>query len=72
MRAFADLSIVNELDVFERSDEFAARADACVRPVFPTWPPRVTVGDRGLPTGPHHRLASRSRQRRPSGSYTRR
>lgn len=39
LRAFADLSIVNELDVFERSEEIAARAGDYFRSVFPTWAP---------------------------------
>ncbi|MBL7261918.1 DUF6817 domain-containing protein [Paractinoplanes lichenicola] len=37
VRAFADLSIVNELDVFERSAEIAAKAGDYFRSVFPTW-----------------------------------
>ncbi|TDO41488.1 hypothetical protein [Paractinoplanes brasiliensis] len=43
MRAFADLSIVNGLDVFERSDEIAARAGDYFRSVFPTWAPLVSA-----------------------------
>ncbi|WP_127504391.1 DUF6817 domain-containing protein [Actinoplanes solisilvae] len=39
LRAFADLSIVNELDVFERSAEIAAKAGDYFRSVFPTWEP---------------------------------
>jgi hypothetical protein len=39
LRAFADLSIVNELDVYERSPEVAARAGDYFRAVFPTWAP---------------------------------
>ncbi|MGK5677930.1 DUF6817 domain-containing protein [Actinoplanes sp. URMC 104] len=39
VRAFADLSIVNELDVFERSAEIAARAGDYFRSVFGTWAP---------------------------------
>ncbi|MBM2622405.1 hypothetical protein JIG36_43575 [Actinoplanes sp. LDG1-06] len=39
VRAFADLSIVNELDVYERSDEIAAKAGDYFRSVFPTWAP---------------------------------
>ncbi|GAB2616359.1 hypothetical protein Aab01nite_29130 [Paractinoplanes abujensis] len=39
VRAFADLSIVNELDVFERSAEIAAKAGPYFRSVFPTWAP---------------------------------
>jgi hypothetical protein len=39
LRAFADLSIVNELDVYERSPEIAAKAGDYFRSVFPTWEP---------------------------------
>jgi hypothetical protein len=39
LRAFVDLSIVNELDVYERSDEIAAKAGDYFRSVFPTWEP---------------------------------
>ncbi|HEX5205088.1 DUF6817 domain-containing protein [Paractinoplanes rhizophilus] len=39
VRAFADLSIVNELDVYERSPEIAAKAGDYFRSVFPTWAP---------------------------------
>jgi len=39
LRAFADLSIVNELDVYERSPEIAAKAGDYFRAVFPTWAP---------------------------------
>ena len=39
LRAFADLSIVNELDVYERSPEVAAKAGDYFRSVFPTWEP---------------------------------
>lgn len=39
LRAFADLSIVNELDVYERSPEIAAKAGDYFRSVFPTWAP---------------------------------
>jgi hypothetical protein len=39
LRAFADLSIVNELDVYERSPEIAAKAGDYFRAVFPTWEP---------------------------------
>ena len=39
LRAFADLSIVNELDVYERSEEIAAKAGDYFRAVFPTWEP---------------------------------
>lgn len=37
LRAFADLSIVNELDVYERSPEIAEKAGDYFRSVFPTW-----------------------------------
>ena len=37
LRAFVDLSIVNELDVYERSAEIAAKAGDYFRSVFPTW-----------------------------------
>ncbi|WP_030438734.1 DUF6817 domain-containing protein [Actinoplanes subtropicus] len=39
LRAFADLSIVNELDVYERSPEIAAKAGDYFRSVFPAWEP---------------------------------
>ena len=39
LRAFVDLSIVNELDVYEHSPEIAARAGDYFRSVFPTWAP---------------------------------
>jgi hypothetical protein len=39
LRAFVDLSIVNELDVFERSPEIAARAGDYFRDVFASWAP---------------------------------
>jgi hypothetical protein len=39
LRAFADLSIVNELDVYERSPEIAEKAGDYFRSVFPTWEP---------------------------------
>ncbi|MFF5294626.1 DUF6817 domain-containing protein [Paractinoplanes globisporus] len=39
LRAFVDLSIVNELDVYERSAEIAAKAGDYFRSVFPTWEP---------------------------------
>jgi hypothetical protein len=39
VRAFVDLSIVNELDVFERSPEIAARAGDYFRDVFARWAP---------------------------------
>ena len=39
LRAFADLSIVNELDVCERSPEIAAKAGDYFRSMFPTWAP---------------------------------
>jgi hypothetical protein len=42
VRAFADLSIVNELDVFERSAEIAAKAGDYFRSVFATWEPLVS------------------------------
>ena len=38
-RAFADLSIVNELDVYERSPEIAEKAGDYFRSVFPAWAP---------------------------------
>ncbi|MEV4343855.1 DUF6817 domain-containing protein [Actinoplanes sp. NPDC049596] len=37
LRAFADLSIINELDVYERSPEIAAKAGDYFRSVFPSW-----------------------------------
>ncbi|XVV10571.1 DUF6817 domain-containing protein [Actinoplanes sp. CA-131856] len=37
LRAFADLSIVNELDVYERSPEIAAKAGDYFRSLFPSW-----------------------------------
>ena len=39
LTAFVDLSIVNELDVYERSPEIAAKAGDYFRTVFPTWAP---------------------------------
>jgi hypothetical protein len=39
LRAFADLSIVNELDVYERSPEIAEKAGDYFRSVFPSWEP---------------------------------
>lgn len=39
LRAFADLSIVNELDVYERSPEIAEKAGDYFRSLFPTWAP---------------------------------
>lgn len=39
LRDFADLSIVNELDVCERSPSIAASAGDYFRSVFPTWGP---------------------------------
>ena len=39
LRAFVDLSIVNELDVYERSPGIAARAGDHFRAVFATWAP---------------------------------
>ena len=39
LRDFVDLSIVNELDVYERSPEIAAKAGDYFRAVFPTWAP---------------------------------
>ena len=39
LRAFADLSIVNELDVYERSPEIAEKAGDYFRSVFPDWAP---------------------------------
>jgi hypothetical protein len=42
LRAFADLSIVNELDVYERSPEIAEKAGDYFRSVFPTWEPMTT------------------------------
>jgi hypothetical protein len=39
LRAFVDLSIVNELDVYERSAEIAAKAGDYFRSLFPTWLP---------------------------------
>jgi hypothetical protein len=39
LRAFADLSIVNELDVYERSAEIAAKAGDYFRSLFPQWEP---------------------------------
>ena len=39
LRVFADLSIVNELDVCERSAEIAAKAGDYFRSLFPTWEP---------------------------------
>jgi hypothetical protein len=39
LRAFVDLSIVNELDVYEHSAEIAAKAGDYFRSVFPTWAP---------------------------------
>ncbi|HET6481606.1 MAG TPA: hypothetical protein VFG35_16435 [Actinoplanes sp.] len=42
LRAFADLSIVNELDVVEHSPEIAARVGDYFRSVFPTWEPFVS------------------------------
>ena len=39
LRAFVDLSIVNELDVYERSAEIAAKAGDYFRSLFPTWTP---------------------------------
>ena len=39
LRAFVDLSIVNELDVCEHSAEIAARAGDHFRSVFATWAP---------------------------------
>ena len=39
LRDFADLSIVNELDVYERSPEIAAKAGDYFRSVFPEWRP---------------------------------
>jgi hypothetical protein len=38
-RDLVDLSIVNELDVYERSEEIAAKAGDYFRAVFPTWEP---------------------------------
>nr|WP_296074360.1 hypothetical protein [uncultured Actinoplanes sp.] len=69
LRAFADLSIVNELDVYERSPEIAEKAGDYFRSVFPTWEPIVSpsvMADcrRVL----HQRPSIRSRQERPSGS----
>lgn len=37
MRAFVDLSIVNELDVYTHSAEIAAKAGDYFRSVFPQW-----------------------------------
>ena len=39
LRAFADLSIVNELDVYERSPSIAAEAGDYFRSLFPAWEP---------------------------------
>jgi hypothetical protein len=39
LRAFADLSVVNELDVFERSAEIAEKTGDYFRSVFPGWEP---------------------------------
>ena len=39
LRDFADLSIVNELDVYGRSPEIAAKAGDYFRSVFPEWEP---------------------------------
>jgi hypothetical protein len=39
LRAFVDLSIVNELDVYEQSAEIAAKAGDYFRSLFPTWTP---------------------------------
>jgi hypothetical protein len=39
LRAFADLTIVNELDVYERSAEIAAKAGDYFRSLFPLWEP---------------------------------
>ena len=42
LRAFADLSIVNELDVYEHSAEIAAKVGDYFRSVFPSWAPLVS------------------------------
>ena len=39
LRVFADLSIVNELDVYERSPSIAAEAGDYFRSLFPSWAP---------------------------------
>lgn len=39
LRGFVDLSIVNELDVYEHSAEIAAKAGDYFRSLFPTWTP---------------------------------
>ena len=39
LRAFADLSIVNELDVYEQSAEIAAKHGAYFRELFAAWAP---------------------------------
>jgi hypothetical protein len=44
LRAFVDLSIVNEIDVYERSAEIAARAGDYFRSLFPTWQPLASPG----------------------------
>ena len=56
LRDFADLTIVNELDVVEHSAEIAARHGAALRAVFATWEPLATPAvltdaRRTLPTG---------------------
>jgi hypothetical protein len=42
LRAFVDLSIVNELDVYERSEEIAKKAGDYFRSVFPSWEPMAS------------------------------
>ncbi|MET0417820.1 MAG: DUF6817 domain-containing protein [Actinoplanes sp.] len=71
LRAFVDLSIVNELDVYEHSAEIAARAGDYFRSVFPTWAPLASpavMADCHRVLKTHQVPFRRSRQGRPSGS----
>jgi hypothetical protein len=69
LRAFVDLSIVNELDVAEHDPEMAAKCGDYFRDLFATWadlasPAVMAEVDAVLHQGP----ARRARQGRPSGS----
>jgi hypothetical protein len=69
LRAFVDLSIVNELDVAQHDAEMAAKYGDYFRDVFASWAdlasPSVMAEVEAVL---HQRPARRSRQGRPSGS----
>jgi hypothetical protein len=70
LRAFVDLSIVNELDVAEHDPAIAARHGDHLRDIFARWAPLASpavLADAGRVLG-YQLPERRSRQGRPSGS----